>query len=307
MQLIRYDAACRALAEAKAIDEVKDLRDKAAALKAYAKQAGNKQLEVDAAEIRIRAERRVGQLMDEQRATVGLAKGRIRRGSELDPRDETAITLEDMGIDKHLADRSRKLAKLPDERFEEIMAEHREQQATVTDSTFAKLTKGVHVGQASGNDEWYTPPPFIESARKVMGSIDTDPCSNAVAQAWIKARRFFTAETDGLKQKWQGNVWMNPPYSDPLVGEFTKRFVEQREAMKAGITLTNNATETEWCQRLQDACDGICLPSSRIRFYDHTGQPRQTPLQGQIIMYFGPDLGKFLKEFRQYGQVYRHA
>ena len=34
--LVRYDAMCAAIAEAHAIDEVKDLRDKAAALQAYA-------------------------------------------------------------------------------------------------------------------------------------------------------------------------------------------------------------------------------------------------------------------------------
>ena len=45
------------MTEAKSIDEVKDIRDKAEAMRAYARQANNRVLEVDAAEICMRAER----------------------------------------------------------------------------------------------------------------------------------------------------------------------------------------------------------------------------------------------------------
>ena len=74
--LTRYDAACRALAAAKTTDEVKGIRDTAEAMRAYARQAKNKQLEVDAAEIRIRAERRLGELIKAQKETVGSKSGR---------------------------------------------------------------------------------------------------------------------------------------------------------------------------------------------------------------------------------------
>jgi hypothetical protein len=64
-ELVHYDAMCTAIAEAHAIDEVKDIRDKALALAAYARQAKNLEMEIKLCEIRLRAERRAGQLLAE--------------------------------------------------------------------------------------------------------------------------------------------------------------------------------------------------------------------------------------------------
>src|SRR5688500_12667898 len=75
--LALYDNACKALAEAKAVDEVREIRATAEAMRAYAKQADNRQMELDAAEIRIRAERRLGELMAAQGETIGKAAGQL--------------------------------------------------------------------------------------------------------------------------------------------------------------------------------------------------------------------------------------
>ena len=73
-ELARYDAACRALAEARSVDEVREILNVAEAQRAYAKMAKNRNLEADAFEIRKRAERRLGDMMQAQRETVGAAK-----------------------------------------------------------------------------------------------------------------------------------------------------------------------------------------------------------------------------------------
>src|SRR5215471_2241175 len=54
VKLIRYDAACKAIADAKRVDEVKQIRDVSIAMRAYARQADNRDLEADAIEIRMR-------------------------------------------------------------------------------------------------------------------------------------------------------------------------------------------------------------------------------------------------------------
>jgi protein gp37 len=140
MQLIKYDAACRALAEARSTDEVREVRDRAEAMRTYARQAKNKDLEADAAEIRLRAERRLGELIAKQRDEEGLHQGGRPRntGSPADP--VAKATLEEVGIDKHLADRARKLARVPTDEFEQRLGDWRgdvaEQNARVTIERF---------------------------------------------------------------------------------------------------------------------------------------------------------------------------
>jgi hypothetical protein len=107
-------------------------------------------MEIDCSEIRIRAERRVGQMMASQKEAGGLAKGTrgqltgpgvIGRSNSDPPIILPPQTLAELGIDKKLADRARKLNALPDDQFEIIMAEHREQQIAVTGGAVAKLTR----------------------------------------------------------------------------------------------------------------------------------------------------------------------
>jgi hypothetical protein len=116
-ELVRYDAMCRAIEEAHAVDEVKDIRDRAAALEQYQRQAHNIDAERNCCLIRLRAERKVGQLLKEM-ADRGERESRGRR-------DQTsqAATLTDLGISRTQSSRWQGLAEIPQGDFEAALAE----------------------------------------------------------------------------------------------------------------------------------------------------------------------------------------
>lgn len=163
--------------------------------------------------------------------------------------------------------------------------------------------KHVHVSKNSGNNEWYTPAEYISAATALMDRIDLDPASSPKANETVRAAKFYTAEEDGRDKDWSGNIWMNPPYAQPLIGDFSAKLAEACEsgAVKNACVLVNNATETAWFQRLLDVASAVCFPRSRIRFLDPDGNPG-APLQGQAVIYMGSQTERFCILFSKFGQ-----
>lgn len=169
--LVKYDAACSALAAAKSVDEVKGLRDKAEAMRAYARQAKNRALEIDAAEIRMRAERRLGELIAAQKATFGLNTGARGIGTSAVPKENRTPTLADAGIDKKLSSRAQKMAAVPAEKFEGMLGEWR---VRVQEENERVTTTLLREGERAQRDEKLAAAPTIWPAGK-FGLIYADP------------------------------------------------------------------------------------------------------------------------------------
>lgn len=190
------------------------------------------------------------------------------------------------------------VTKMGPEQQEEIA--ERIEKGEAPKEVIADVQKRPHVSFNSGNNEWYTPIDYIEAARDVMGSIDFDPASSEIANETVKAKEYYTAETNGLDKAWHGNVWMNPPYASDLIGKFIDKLIEELPNIEQAMVLVNNATETEWFNKLIPQASAVCFPRSRVKFYMPDGKTG-APLQGQAIIYFGIHYDKFINVFSQKG------
>jgi hypothetical protein len=138
-QLIRYEAARTALAEAHRVDEVKDIRDKAEAMAAYARQAKDSELIQYATEIKVRAERRCGELL---KATAERGE-RATRGVNVERYDIEKPTLSDMGLTRDESSRYQKLAAMPAEHFETAVATAKATAGEVTTAFMLRQAKAA--------------------------------------------------------------------------------------------------------------------------------------------------------------------
>jgi ParB family chromosome partitioning protein len=166
-----------------------------------------------------------------------------------------------------------------------------------------------HVAHNSGEQEWYTPPEYLDAARKVLGGFDLDPASADKAQETVRAVRYHTRADDGLAHPWQGRVWLNPPYAPDLVKQFVGKLVSHFRAgeVSAAVVLVNNATETTWFAQCAEAASAACYPTGLVKFIDPDGNASGAPLQGQAVLYFGSQAEAFVEAFRSFGHVWRRA
>lgn len=297
--LAKVSEARRALALAQTLEDVLSIRDQAKALEACLKIVGESlAASNDAAEVKLRAERKAGKLL----ANRDDAKGRNQHtpeGADI----VSAPSLKELGVSEQQSSRFQRESKVDDDTFEKYLASCREQQREITQAGLLNIAKGCHVTANSGENEWYTPPEFIEAAREVMGGITLDPASCETAQANVKAKRFYTVDDDGLSKKWTGNVWLNPPYSKDCIGLFAEKLVGESRRFDQAVVLVNNATDTTWFHHMASVASAVCFLRGRVKFLDKSGKPANTPVQGQVVLYVGANVEAFRQKFSPMGFV----
>ncbi len=136
--MVKLGIAQRALAEARTLDDVKRVRDQAEALRLYVKQQEmGLQMQNDMAEIKLRAERRAGEIL----ATMEKQDGGDAMRARSQGVTEVPPTLAELGIEKMQSHRWQLAAQVPEDVFERHVAEVKANGGELTSAGVVRLAK----------------------------------------------------------------------------------------------------------------------------------------------------------------------
>jgi len=163
MELVKWNNARKAIAECKTVDEVKEVRDKAEAMRVYSKQIGESlEVQNDCAEIKLRAERRAGEMLKE----MEIKRGNIPGSNNREIVKLQDVTLQNIGIQKHESSRWQAISRIPEDTFETIIVETKEAAKELTESMMLKVEKEIQKEEKKQNK--------IEQYEKVANQFDSE-------------------------------------------------------------------------------------------------------------------------------------
>lgn len=150
---------------------------------------------------------------------------------------------------------------------------------------------------ANTTDEWYTPKEIIDA----LGKFDLDPCA-PVKPLWQTAETMYNKNHDGLTKDWVGRVWLNLPYSRPLIEQFVRKLVQHGN----GIALLFNRCDSKMFQDIIfEKATAIKFLRGRIRFFRPDGIRGDSPGCGAVLIAFGEENAEILKTCNIKGKYVR--
>lgn len=185
------------------------------------------------------------------------------------------------------------------------------------------------INQNSSDVEYYTDPKIIAAASQAMGGIDLDPASCEVANARVKALRWFGIEANGIEREWDAfSLWLNHPFGRrepacsprcekrignpkhvchayPLYGNavWIQKLVGEHGfgRTKQACSITFAATSEAWFQPLMNFPQ--CYLSPRTNYYLPDGTLKKGVTKGSVVTYMGPRWREFAGAFRGMGKI----
>ena len=142
--------------------------------------------------------------------------------------------------------------------------------------------------KTKGNDEWFTPPEIV----KTLGKFDLDPCTSK-KYPYRYAKKIYDKKKDGLKWKWIGRVWCNPPY-----GREVEKWIHKCARHNNCVVLVFFRPDTQWFHKyVWNYADAILVFSKRLKFYTIKGEQYQWSAgSASVLVAYGKNNAKILKK-----------
>jgi len=136
------------------------------------------------------------------------------------------------------------------------------------------MLNGANNKVVGDTQSWVTPKWLVDA----LGGprvFDLDPCCPEEGMPWRTAKQMWRfGQRDGLVGKWEGRVWLNPPYDRRGIEKWMLRMAEHAN----GIALVYARTDVEWCQkRVFPVADSILFLAGRLTFAKPDGTPAPSP------------------------------
>jgi len=132
------------------------------------------------------------------------------------------------------------------------------------------------------SDDWFTPDPIVQWARRVLGEIDTDPAWSPRSHVRPKIDGFSRLR-DGLQNVWQGRVFCNPPYSDPEPW-IRRCAMRQNPAL---MLVKFDPSTAAWSRYVWPHAAAVCIFGRRLKFDRPGARATSAPFPSAAV-YYGP-------------------
>jgi phage N-6-adenine-methyltransferase len=144
----------------------------------------------------------------------------------------------------------------------------------------------MDVHYSSNKMDWETPDDLFAQWNKRF-KFNLDVCA---AKHNTKCKKFFSVEKNGLKKKWRGNCWMNPPYGRELKAWVQKAHRQSMTGKCCVVCLLPARTDTRmfheyiWDRERGEPYPGVEVHflKGRVRF---KGAMASAPFPSMIVVF----------------------
>lgn len=133
---------------------------------------------------------------------------------------------------------------------------------------------------SSKTDNWSTPDSFYKLA---LEKYNINPILDVCADSQnTRCKLFYTKKEDGLKQEWDKDFWMNPPYGRNIQHWIKKAYNSCVKYNVEGVMLLPARTDTKWFHDYIYNKSEIHFIKGRLKFGD---SKNSAPFPSILVIY----------------------